>query len=162
MQYKKRKRQDGFVKVSRVSEHCSRAVRKLSSKSGSPASTCISETKTLRARLGDSPAYLSGNPRVRFCVRDENVCFLPRAAILALISSSASLRHEKDSEGVCFFALWSFSAVPPARLSKAGSILGGGLAQNFLKPQLRSSGSVRRPSQQRVELALLSTYWLTQ
>ena len=52
------------------------------------------------------------------------------------------------------------------RSSTGASVEGGidlrrGLAQNFLKPPLRSSGSVRRPSQQRVELALLSTYWLT-
>jgi hypothetical protein len=41
-------------------------------------------------QTGDAPAYLSGNPQVGFCVRDENVCFFCPAPPSSFISSSGS------------------------------------------------------------------------
>jgi hypothetical protein len=66
------------------------------------------------------------------------------AIFLVLLAEPRQLRGEnmvtlaarRTRKGVCFLALWSFCVVPPARSSKARSISGQGLAQDFPKPQL--------------------------
>ena len=103
----------------------------------------------LRARLGDSPAYLSGNPRVRFCVRYENVCFPAPAPLSSLYLIVSFIAPREGLRGRVFFRPLALFRSSAGASVEGGIDLRRGLAQNFLTPRLRLSGCVGWPSQQR-------------